>query len=88
MSLLGMIKGNGPSGFGYGSTAEEVTAGVDLSGKTVIVTGCNSGLGKETLRVMALRGARAPRRGAGPAAPECAQCCERFSGWRAHTLLA
>ncbi len=58
MSLLAMLLPNGKSGFGYGSTAEEVSAGVDLKGKTVIVTGCNSGLGKETLRVMALRGAR------------------------------
>ena len=38
------------------STAEEVTLGLDLTGKTVIVTGCNSGLGLETMRVLALRG--------------------------------
>lgn len=40
------------------STAEEVTRGLDLSGKTFLVTGCNSGLGLETMRVLALRGAR------------------------------
>lgn len=57
MSLLGKVKGRGPSGFGYGSTAEEVTQSAQLSGKTVLVTGCNSGLGLETARVMALRGA-------------------------------
>jgi NAD(P)-dependent dehydrogenase (short-subunit alcohol dehydrogenase family) len=45
------------SPFGAKSTAEEVTAGIDLSGKTALVTGCNSGLGYETMRVLALRGA-------------------------------
>jgi WW domain-containing oxidoreductase len=58
MSLYAMLKRPGPSGFGYGSTAEEVTAGLRLDGKTVLVTGCTSGLGLETLRVLALRGAR------------------------------
>jgi NAD(P)-dependent dehydrogenase (short-subunit alcohol dehydrogenase family) len=45
------------SAFGAESTAEEVTAGLDLSGMTAIVTGCNSGIGFETMRVLALRGA-------------------------------
>lgn len=45
------------SPFGFGSTAEEVTAGLDLSGMTALVTGCNSGLGFETMRVLAMRGA-------------------------------
>lgn len=58
MSLVALLKGNGSSGFGYGSTAEEVTAGLDLTGRTYLVTGCSSGLGKETVRVLALRGAR------------------------------
>ena len=58
MSLLSMLRGKGPSGFGYGSTAEEVTQGIDLHGRTMLVTGCNSGLGRETARVLALRGAR------------------------------
>jgi len=39
------------------STAEEVTAGIDLRGKTALITGCNSGLGFETMRVLAGRGA-------------------------------
>jgi WW domain-containing oxidoreductase len=34
-----------------------VTAGLDLRGKTALVTGCNSGIGLETMRVLALRGA-------------------------------
>ena len=58
MSIVSMLRGNGPSGFGYGSTAEEVTDGLDLRGKRYLVTGCNSGLGQETLRVLVLRGAQ------------------------------
>ena len=45
------------SRFGRRSTAEEVTTGIDLRGKTAVVTGCNSGVGLETMRVLSLRGA-------------------------------
>ena len=45
------------SSFGEESTAEEVTAGVDLKDKLAVVTGCTSGIGLETMRVLALRGA-------------------------------
>jgi NAD(P)-dependent dehydrogenase (short-subunit alcohol dehydrogenase family) len=58
MSIYQLFASNGPSGFGYGSTAEEVTEGLSLRGQTILVTGCNSGLGLETMRVLALRGAR------------------------------
>ncbi|KAJ7513793.1 hypothetical protein O6H91_23G014600 [Diphasiastrum complanatum] len=44
--------------FGFRSTAEQVTEGVDASGLTAIVTGGTSGIGVETVRVLALRGAR------------------------------
>jgi NAD(P)-dependent dehydrogenase (short-subunit alcohol dehydrogenase family) len=58
MSLLGLIKGNGPSGYGFASTAEVVTQGIALKGRDILVTGSTSGLGLETVRVLAQRGAR------------------------------
>lgn len=45
------------SNFGAQSTADDVLEGKDLSGKTVFVTGGNSGLGQETARAMAAKGA-------------------------------
>ncbi|CAN1253892.1 Short-chain dehydrogenase TIC 32, chloroplastic [Linum perenne] len=47
----------GASGFSSRSTAEEVTNGIDATGLTAIVTGASSGIGVETSRVLALRGA-------------------------------
>ena len=38
-------------------TAEEVVAGLDLRGKTILVTGVSSGLGAESARVLAKAGA-------------------------------
>jgi NAD(P)-dependent dehydrogenase (short-subunit alcohol dehydrogenase family) len=43
--------------FGFHTTAAEVVAGVDLSGKRAIVTGAASGIGIETARALALAGA-------------------------------
>jgi len=45
------------SGFGAASTALEVVEGIDLSGKTAIVTGGYSGIGTETVRALRAAGA-------------------------------
>ncbi len=46
------------SPFGYRSTAAEVAAEIDLSGKVALVTGGYSGLGLETVRALAGAGAK------------------------------
>ncbi|WOH12411.1 hypothetical protein DCAR_0831914 [Daucus carota subsp. sativus] len=46
----------GESGFSAGATGEKVTEGVDGSALTCIITGSTNGIGKETARVLALRG--------------------------------
>jgi WW domain-containing oxidoreductase len=43
--------------FGGRSTADQVLAGIDLTGKHIMVTGCNSGLGLETMNAFAANGA-------------------------------
>lgn len=46
------------SGFGAQTTVSEVLAGLDLSGKSAIVTGGHSGLGLEAVKALATAGAR------------------------------
>ena len=64
--------------FGAESTAEEVTDGLNLQGKTFLITGCNSGIGYETMRVLALRGARVV--GAARTEEKAAKACESVAG--------
>lgn len=44
--------------FGATSTTDDVLAGVDLSGKRILVTGTSAGLGVETARALAAHGAQ------------------------------
>ncbi|WP_030907415.1 SDR family NAD(P)-dependent oxidoreductase [Streptomyces sp. NRRL F-5126] len=46
------------SGFTPASTADEVLAGTDLTGRNVIVTGGHAGIGREVARALTARGAR------------------------------
>ncbi|MFD8477972.1 oxidoreductase [Kitasatospora sp. NPDC059673] len=57
------------SPFSAASTAQDVLAGLDLSGTNAVVTGGSSGLGLETARALAAAGARVvvPARRPGPA---------------------
>jgi len=48
------------------STADEVLAGLDLTGRTAVVTGSSAGLGYETARAMAAKGAEVVMAGRDP----------------------
>ena len=52
-----MPDSNGLSTFGATSTTDQVLSGVDLGGKRVLVTGVSAGIGVETARALAARGA-------------------------------
>src|SRR5262249_4792700 len=43
--------------FGSHSTADNVLAGIDLTGKRMVVTGCFSGIGFETMSALTANGA-------------------------------
>jgi len=73
-----VIQGLPVSNFGNKPTAESVTEGIDLSGKVAVVTGCNSGLGLETLRILALRGAHVF--GTGRTLEKAKAACDGVSG--------
>ncbi len=45
------------SDYGFATTCDDVAVGYDLGGKTVLLTGCNSGLGYESMRTLAAAGA-------------------------------
>lgn len=57
MALIGLLRANGPTGFGYSSTAAQVTEGLDLTGKTYLVTGVRTGLGAHTVATLTGKGA-------------------------------
>lgn len=78
MSLYGSLTSPGPSGFGYASTAQDVLSALDLTGKTFLVTGCNSGLGHETLAALAAVGARVI--GAARTEAKAAAACAAVAG--------
>jgi NAD(P)-dependent dehydrogenase (short-subunit alcohol dehydrogenase family) len=76
------------SGFGWASTTDEVLAGKDLSGRTAFITGANSGLGQETARALAARGAEVILAGRDQAKLDAAAAAIRESVPKAqlHTL--
>jgi NAD(P)-dependent dehydrogenase (short-subunit alcohol dehydrogenase family) len=78
MSVYGWFQRRGDNGFGYNSTAEEVTAGLDLRGRRILVTGAASGLGLETARVLTLRGAQVVA--AARSSEQARQACSVFPG--------
>jgi NAD(P)-dependent dehydrogenase (short-subunit alcohol dehydrogenase family) len=53
-----MVGESSRGGFGRETTAAEVIDGIDLGGKLALVTGASGGLGAETARVLASKGAR------------------------------
>lgn len=54
------------NGFGKYSTTDDVLEGHDLTGKRVFITGANSGLGQESARAMAAKGAHIVMAGRDP----------------------
>lgn len=73
------------SGFGPLSTAEEVTKGLDLRGKTVVITGATAGLGLESMRVLAMRGAHVI--GTGRTVEQAREACAGVKGTTTPVVL-
>ncbi len=66
------------SPFGADTTADEVLAGLDLSGRTALITGVNSGIGYESMRSLAARGAHVI--GAARTADKARDACNSVDG--------
>ncbi|MFK7977941.1 MAG: SDR family oxidoreductase [Halioglobus sp.] len=64
--------------FNRRTTTEEVTHGLNLAGQTIVVTGVNSGLGFETLRILAKRGAHVV--GLARTVEKAQQACSQVEG--------
>jgi NAD(P)-dependent dehydrogenase (short-subunit alcohol dehydrogenase family) len=71
--------------FGPEATAEQVTEGLDLTGKVALVTGCNSGLGYESMRVLASRGAHVV--GTGRTIEKAVDACATVEGLTTPLML-
>ena len=65
--------------FGSRSTADQVLAGIDLTGKHYLVTGCNSGLGFETMNALAANGAHVV--GMARSMTAASAACRRAGPW-------
>ena len=76
--LLASIEDIPVSPFGVTTTADEVTTGIDLIGKTVLITGCNSGLGYQSMKTIAARGAHVL--GAARTMEKAANACDSVKG--------
>jgi len=64
--------------FNRKTTADEVLAGLDLTGKTFLLTGCASGIGFETMRALTARGAHVV--GTARSLPRAAEACGKVAG--------
>ncbi len=73
------------SEFDADSTAEDVTAGIDLGGRMALVTGCTSGIGFETMRVLCLRGAHVI--GTSRSLERAREACRRVHGFTSPAQL-
>ncbi len=78
MALIDLFKRKGPTGFGSTSTVDDVLQGLDLTGRTYLVTGVNSGIGFETARGLSHAGATVI--GLARTQEKAAEACERLQG--------